>query len=118
MVGGKKKIVVLNKIDLAEKGDLTEIKEKFKKDAVIGISVKKRENIGLLEKAIRKSILSGGFDQGEGAIVTSARHKEALDKALRSMLSVKKALRIGEPFEIITIDLKEAIEVCNQDLAC
>ena len=109
LVGDKKKIIVLNKIDLAEKGDLTEIKEKFKKDAVIGISVKKRENIGLLEKAIRKSILSGGFDQGEGAIVTSARHKEALDKALRSMLSVKRALRIGEPFEIITIDLKEAI---------
>ena len=109
LIRGKKKIIALNKIDLVKKSDYRKLKEKFKDDIVIEISVKKRSNIGRLEEAIQKSVLSGSFNQGEGALVTSARHKEALDKSRASMLSVKRGLEAGSAPEIAAIDLKEAI---------
>lgn len=109
MVEGKKRIVVLNKTDLAEKIDTNKMPELFKNDRIVKISVEKRKNIDLLEKEIADTIWSGGFTQGESAILSDARHKELLDKALINMLSVKKAIEADEPPEIMAIDLKEAI---------
>lgn len=110
LVSDKKKLVVLNKIDLAGKVDINKLKERFKNDTVVGVSVKKRNNIAALEKSIQEIVLGGKFIQGEGALVSNARHKDALDKAYKSMLSVKKMLdRPEESFEIVAIDLKEAI---------
>ena len=109
LIGNKKKIVVLNKIDLVKKTARLKLKKRFKNDVVIEISVKKRDNIGILERSIQKSILKGNFSQGEGAVVSNARHKEALDKAFVSMLSVKKAIEDKAAFEIVAIDLREAI---------
>ncbi|MDO8525282.1 MAG: tRNA uridine-5-carboxymethylaminomethyl(34) synthesis GTPase MnmE [Candidatus Omnitrophota bacterium] len=109
LVGGKKKIVVFNKIDLANKADLVKLKKNFKADTVVEVSVKKRDNIGSLEQAMQKLALSGGLDRGEAAIVSNARHKEALDKAYGSMLSVNRALADDAAPEIAAIDLKEAI---------
>ncbi|MFA6321194.1 MAG: tRNA uridine-5-carboxymethylaminomethyl(34) synthesis GTPase MnmE [Candidatus Omnitrophota bacterium] len=110
LVRDKKKIVVLNKIDLAKKTCLNTLKEKFKNDTVVEVSVKNKNNINALEKAIQGMVLSGRFSQGEGVVVSNIRHKDALDKAYKSMLSVSKALNKGDKsFEIIAIDLKDAI---------
>lgn len=109
MIEGKKKIVVLNKTDLARKIDIKETMRLLKKAGIVEISVKARKNIELLEKRITDAIWSGGFIQGEAAILSNARHKELLDKALESMLSVKRAIKAIEPYEIAAVDLKEAI---------
>ncbi len=109
MVAGKKKIVVLNKCDLPKKLDLKKVKKLFPGDKVIAESVEKKRKIEELEKAIADTVWSGGFTQGEGAIVSNARHKELLDKALACMLSVKKELEKGESPEIVAIDLREAM---------
>lgn len=109
MVEGKKKIVVVNKTDLAAHIDMKKVREIFKGDRIVEISVAKRTNIDLLEREIADTIWSGGFTQGESAILSNARHKELLDKALGNMLSVTKALLSDQPPEILTIDLKEAI---------
>jgi tRNA modification GTPase len=71
--------------------------------------VTKKKNIDALEKAIADTVWGGGFVQGESAVVSNARHKELLDKALGNMLSVKKALDKNAPPELAAIDLKEAI---------
>lgn len=109
MTKGKKRIIAINKTDLAKKIDVKKAEGLFKKEKVVEISVEKRKNIDLLEKEMADAIWSGDFVQGESAILSSARHKELLDKALANMLSVKKALEASEPPEIMTIDLKEAI---------
>ena len=71
--------------------------------------IKKNNNISHLEEAIAGAIWSGGFASGEPAILSNARHKELIDKALTNMLSVKRAIAAVRPPEIITIDLKEAL---------
>ncbi|MFA6142921.1 MAG: tRNA uridine-5-carboxymethylaminomethyl(34) synthesis GTPase MnmE [Candidatus Omnitrophota bacterium] len=109
LVKGKNKIVVLNKIDLPCKIDRAQLKELFKEERVVEISVEKRSNINKLEDAVSSTIFKGGFNQGESAIISSARHKRALDKSYKCMLSVRKALRDELWPETTSIDLKEAI---------
>lgn len=106
---GKKKLVIINKIDLDRKIDKAALKNIFKKDMIVEISVEKRENIELLEHAILDMIWGGNFNQGEGAIVANARHKDLLDRSLENMLSVSAALKENRSPELIAIDLKEAI---------
>ena len=110
MVGPKKKVVVVNKCDLARKIDRAKVEEIFRNDTVLEISVEQKKNIGKLEKAIADLIWQGGFSRGEGAIVSNARHKVLLDKARKSMLSVRRALQQDTSPDLVAIDLKEAID--------
>lgn len=109
MTESKKRLVVLNKCDCAGKADLKKIGELSGGGKVIKISVQTKKNILLLEKAIVDTIWQGGFSQGESAIVSNTRHKALLDKALKNMLSVKKALDKDTPPDLVSIDLREAI---------
>ena len=104
----KKRIVVLNKCDLKKKIQAPKLKKMFKDDRVIPISAKKRINIDLLEDAIADAVWAGGFKTEGGAVVSNARHKELLDKALANMLSIKKMLKGKVSVELISVDLKEA----------
>jgi tRNA modification GTPase len=106
---GKKKIVVINKTDLKKRIDARKAGKMFKDDRIIEISVKKRRNIDILEKALFEAVWSAGYDQAEPSIVANARHKELLDKSLGNMLSVKKGLKDKLTADLIAVDLKEAV---------
>lgn len=108
IVEDKKKIVIINKSDLAKKIDKKSVNGLFKKDVIIEMSVEKKKNIELLEKTILDTVYGGKFTQQEGSIVTNARHKELLDKALENMLSVDRLFKEGTHPELIAIDIKEA----------
>ena len=109
LVEDKKKLVIINKIDLGKKIDKKNLTSLFKKDTMVEVSVENKTNIELLERSILDMIWSGRFIQGEGAFVTNARHKELLDKALNGMISVGGLIREKAHPELIAVDLKEAI---------
>jgi tRNA modification GTPase len=108
-LGDKKKLVILNKTDKFGKTKISDLKRHFKDDRMIAVSVKTGKNIKLLEKDIYDMIRAGGFVQGEGTIVSNARHKDSLDRALRNMLSVDRAFKKDLPPELVAVDLREAI---------
>lgn len=108
-VGDKKKIVILNKCDLPGKINEKRLKGMFKDAGIVRMSVTEKRGIENLERTILDTVWGGKFTQGEGAVVSNARHKELLDKAYGSMLSVKRALKKKAEAELIAIDLKEAI---------
>lgn len=109
LIGNKKKIIVVNKIDLKKKINIKDVRRLFKREMIVEISIKTKKNIKRLEKSVSDTVWKGKFNQAEGAIVSNARHKELLDRALENMLSVKKALKGGLSGELLTIDLKEAV---------
>ncbi|MDO8535967.1 MAG: tRNA uridine-5-carboxymethylaminomethyl(34) synthesis GTPase MnmE [Candidatus Omnitrophota bacterium] len=110
LIEGRKKLVIINKIDLGARPALKKrLTPLLKDDVVVEISVEKKINIDLLERSILDIVWTGKFTQGEGAIVTNARHKELLDKAFENMLSVSKAVKDAMHPELIAVDLKEAI---------
>ncbi len=109
MIGSKKKVVIINKSDLPCKIDMKEVNGLFKNERIVKISVEKKINIRLLEKAIAETVWVGEFTQGESAVVANARHKELLDKALGDMISVRRALEEEMSAEFTAIYLKEAV---------
>lgn len=109
LVRDKKRLVLINKIDLVRRIDENRVKDIFKNDAIIKISVKRKENIELLEKVIMDMVWEGNFDQAEGVIVTNARHKELLEKTFENISTVNNGLRERTSAEFIAVDLKEAI---------
>lgn len=109
MVSGKKKVAVLNKCDLPRKTSGKDVEAACSGSCSIEVSVLRKENIEALEKAIVEAVWSGRYGQGEGTIVTNARHKELLDKAFGNMLSVTKALKGSLSPELVAVDLREAI---------
>lgn len=109
LVGDKKKIIVINKCDLAKKSEIEKIRQRFRPEKVLQISVARNTNIALLERSVAGMIWGGGFVQGEGSLVANARHKELLDKAFGNMVSVDKGLREAAAPETVAIDMKEAI---------
>jgi len=109
LVKDKRKLIVINKSDLARKIEIAKIRKLFKGEKIIEISVQERRNIKLLEDAIAGLIWRGDFHQAEGLIVSNVRHKELLDKSLGSMLSVKSELEKSLSPELVVVDLKEAI---------
>ena len=109
LIGDKKKLVLINKSDLAKKVDGKILKKLFKNDKIIDISVEKRRNIELVERTVSEMVCGGNFIQGEAAIISNARHKALVDKAHKCMLKVLQALNDEAGPELITIDLKEAV---------
>jgi tRNA modification GTPase len=117
LVEGKKKLVIVNKIDLSARLTLEKrlpdcLTNDFRQAGLtpdVEISVEKKINIDLLERSILNMVWSGKYTQGEGSILTNARHKELLDKAFNNMLSVSKAVKEAIHPELIAVDIKEAI---------
>jgi len=109
LIENKKKIIIINKTDIGGTIDKKSAGSLFKKDAIIEISIEKKKNIELLEKAMLDAVYGGKFVQGESYLVTNARHKELLDRALANMISADKLIRENSHPELVSVDIKEAV---------
>jgi len=109
MIKDKNKVIIVNKTDLPRKIDVNALKGIFKEDSIVEISVKKKRHIEHMEEAITKTVWKGDMHKAESLVVTNARHKALLQKALRNIMSVRKSLKGRTSAELISIDLKEAI---------
>lgn len=105
----KKKLVIINKIDLPGKLAKSELAAIFNGDIIVEVSVEKRKNIEALEKAIVDAVWRGHIHHSESVIVANSRHKALLDKAYSNMLAVKKLMAQGDWPEVVAVDLKEAV---------
>jgi tRNA modification GTPase len=104
----KKRLVIINKIDIAGKADIKKMADIAGKGDMIEISVLKRTNIEALERSILEMIWSGRLNQAEAAIVTNARHKELLDKALGNIAAVAEMAKESIVPELAAVELREA----------
>lgn len=89
-------IEVVNKSDLMPK----------KKSSGFSISAKTGENVDALKDKIVETVLGENID-ASGELITSLRHKEALERALTSLISAKENFD-AVPAECILLDLRAA----------
>lgn len=92
-------LVVLNKIDL--------LPTDLKKKETLAISLKDEIGLDKLLSGLKK-IVSKRIAGQEPAVITRARHREALQSSLNSMRSAKTALLLGEEPEIVAEELRAA----------
>lgn len=118
IVKDKKRVLVMNKIDLSPVFDAGEALSRFgavraegeaEIDNILEISALKETGLEELKSAIAKKIFGNDIKTPEGPIVTNLRHKRALEQALES---IEKGLKVtGENYngELLASDLNETL---------
>lgn len=109
---GTKFIVLLNKIDLTEVGELGELSSL--EAPVVKISAKEEIGLEQLEKQIEELMLQGKVVAKDQGLITKFRHYEALQKARNHLEEAMRALQQGLPADFLSIDLKAAWEALGE----
>ena len=105
----KKAVVLLNKSDLKMEVTASMLEERTS-HTVIPVSVKERTGIENLEEEIKSMFYQGKIDFNDEIYITNARHKHALDTALKSIEMVMRSIQDGMPEDFYSIDLMDAYE--------
>ena len=109
IIKNKKSIILLNKKDL---GDLKlEEREILKKSSnnILKISAKNREGIEELYNLIVNMFKSNEIRLNDGVIITNIRHKNQIDKALKSVEEAITSNDGGLPIDIVSIPIKQIL---------
>jgi len=110
MVKKKKLIILINKTDLDVKLDVKEIKTIFKGRPVILISLAEEKGLNKLEDTIYNMIFSGEVKTTDSVMITNIRHENCLKRAKESLKEANRAIEEGMPVDLISIDIKKAME--------
>jgi tRNA modification GTPase len=102
----KKYILMLNKVDLESKLNLSEI-EHLNKDQVIETSALKGTGIDRLKEIIRNMFFKGQVT-ANGLMITNTRHKEALIRAKEKCDAALLTLKSGFSIDFASIDARGA----------
>lgn len=111
-IKGKKVIVLLNKSENGISCD----KEAFKtvSDRIIEFSVKERKGTEQLESAVADMFGLGEISVGDDAVITTARHKDALYKAQKALDSAIEAIEMGMEPNMTFIDIEDAVSALGE----
>lgn len=106
----KRLILVINKSDLVDDDFELNAPDSWKKTPIVMISALYGIGIDALKDLIAHvSIGEHGLEM-RNTIIPNLRHKIALNQGLDASISAFEEIRNGTPFELIAIDLKEAID--------
>lgn len=105
-VKDKNTIVLINKTDLENKIDEDKIKEYIDEKRIIKISALERKGIDKLENEIADMVYKGNVSQGDSVMITNVRHKDSLEKAIKSINDAIKAIEDNMALDFIEVDLK------------
>ena len=107
----KKTIVLLNKIDLERKIDLSN----YDLENILEISAKDNIGIDEMEEKIYSYIVEEDVENtSEKLIITNIRHKTALEKTKESVNNIFETIDNGMPMDLISVDLKEALDALSE----
>jgi len=110
-----KVLLIQNKVDLERNGYDKDFSRKLQQqlsskieNVSLGISTKEIDTLKPLKKELIQTVQSLG--NNNGLIVNNTRHYHALGEALKAIENVKKGIQSDLAGDLLSIDLKEAIE--------
>ena len=109
-VNKDKTLIIFNKQDKENRLDKEEekkIKENFN---YLEVSMKNLQDTICIEDEIYNMVTSGNISVENRNIITNTRHIEALNNAYKAVNDALIATEMGEPFEIIEIDVSSVYE--------
>jgi tRNA modification GTPase len=108
---GARKILVINKSDLASPGQMAGLKKELPRlcdSPQVFVSATKTSGIDELKMMLTASVETGRLDAPQ-YIVTNARHYEALKNVAESLQRVLDGFRDGIPTVLVATDVRQAI---------
>ena len=109
IIKNKKVIILQNKMDL---GDLNfENDDTIKKSCknIIKISAKNGEGVDVLYNTISEMFKTNEIAMNDGVIITNIRHKNQVDKAIKSVEEAIVSNESGLPIDIVSIPIKQIL---------
>ena len=107
-------IVVINKADCQQRIALDELEQLWPGISRVTTSTRTGAGLTALEESIADLALTGKMVQGEGALVTSARHQEALRRAAEHLRASYAPLLSQLPLDFVSIDLRAAYDALGE----
>ena len=111
---GKRIIILINKIDLAEEDKVRKFEGMLEGKTIIKTSIKNEVGVEELENRIANMFFEGQLNLENEVLITNIRHKNLIDMSLRSIEDASQAYEGGMPLDCITIDVKNAAEYLGQ----
>ena len=115
----KKLFIIVNKIDLVTHSQLEERFDKnsftdlAEQDDIICISAKQNTNIKLVIDKLLHEVNYGEITQDD-AIITNARHYEALRQALEAIKLVNKGISNGLSNDLLSLELRQVLHYIGE----
>lgn len=106
----KRVILVVNKVDLVADDFEPELPDLWKKTPYLKISALYGRGLNELKDLIARVVTGKDGLEIRNTIIPNLRHKIALEKSLQLSVSAVEEICKGTPFELIAIDIKEAID--------
>lgn len=114
----KKRLVVVNKIDLPRRLDPTALAEmvgaREAASAVVWISATTGAGLDDLRDRIRTLVLRADFEPGETPVVTQLRHRDALLRAREALGNAAGSAEARLSGEFVAVDLRAALDALGE----
>lgn len=110
MIGDKKALVILNKIDLPNQVDISEIYDIVSKENMISISAKDGTGMEEFTNRLKEMFFGGQIELNNDIMISNVRHRNALFSAKNSLLKALDTIKMGMPIDFVSMDLKDAYE--------
>lgn len=116
LIKGKKSIVIINKTDVNESSiDKQQIQADLGPDVpMVEISALYKRGLEELEQQIVQLVLGGEISVDDQVLVTSARHKQALERAKTHLQEIISGIQAAVPGDLLSIDVKGAWEALGE----
>ncbi len=121
MTVGKKMIIIYNKTDLDEAVGidvlcklLDEAGHSSDDHSILPVSLKEDADISSITDKIKELYNLGSIRESNEIMLTNLRHKEAIEKAMKSLDNVRKAIESSVPEDMLTIDMMDAYAFLGQ----
>lgn len=109
-VGAKQTILIINKMDLPGRLDMSELEARFSKDRIVPMSILEQQGMNQLEKTIANIFFSGELESSDFTYVSNTRHIHLLKLAKQSLQDALNGVDLLMPIDIIQIDIRMAWE--------
>lgn len=111
---GKKRIVILNKMDLEPKLDVEVLKQHVDAAEILTTSVLTNEGVDKLEEQIAELFFGGIENSQTTVMVTNARHIGLLSQAEDALAAVLAGIEQGMPVDLVQIDMTNAWDLLGE----
>ncbi len=110
-IDGKKRIVVLNKIDAAPPEQLEQMSRAFAEETQVQTAAKCDQGIEALQDAIWQAAMGKSENMDEQpACAPNLRHAMVLEKALVACQQLEQTLQAQQPADLIAVDLQSILD--------
>lgn len=110
-LGERKRVVVLNKVDIADKALLQDLGDFFAPAPLVQTAAKNAVGIIQLRETVYQTIIGEVEEMGERiSCAPNLRHKMVLEKTLAACEQVKQTLLMAGPADLLAVDLRAALD--------